>query len=151
MRKNLKIEHVADLFEKPTRLATLATHRADGSILLSPVGFLWEDGGFSIGTYTEAFHVRLIERDPRVSISVAEEEPPFRGLEIRGEAKILRGDEGARGMARVAEHFMGPEQSKVHLDPLESTDVVLLRIEPGVLRIWDLADSPEITGQPKQS
>ena len=77
MRRDLKIEHVADLFEKPTRLATLATHRADGSILLSPVGFLWEDGGFSIGSYTEAFLVRKIERDPLVSDCVAEEEPPF--------------------------------------------------------------------------
>jgi len=150
MRRDLKLEEVADLFEKPTRLATLATHRADGSILLSPVGFLWEDGGFSIGTYEGAFFVRHIERDPQVSISVAEEAPPFRGLEIRGPATIVRGDAGEQGMARVANHFMGPERSKAYLEPLQGTGLVLLRIEPGILRIWDLADSPEITGQPKR-
>jgi len=150
MRRNLKLEDVADLFEKPTRLATLATHRADGSILLSPVGFLWEDGGFSVGSYTGAFFVRHIERDPQVSISVAEEDPPFRGLEIRGQAAILRGEAGAQGMARVATHFMGPARSKPYLETLKGAEPVLIRVEPGVLRVWDLADSPEITGQPKR-
>jgi len=150
MRRDLKLEDVADLFEKPTRLATLATHRADGTVLLSPVGFLWEDGGFSVGSYAGAFFVRHIERDPQVSISVAEEDPPFRGLEIRGRAAILRGDAGAQGMARVATHFIGPERANAYLETLRGTEPVLVRVEPGVLRVWDLADQPAITGMPKR-
>ena len=47
MRRNLSVEQLGELLERPFN-ATLATYRHDGTVLLSPVWHEWRDGGFSI-------------------------------------------------------------------------------------------------------
>ena len=47
MRTNLTVDDLGDLLEKPL-VAVLATLRADGTALLSPVYHEWRDGGFNV-------------------------------------------------------------------------------------------------------
>ena len=47
MNRDLTIEQLDGLLDEP-HLATLATIRKDGSVLLSPIWFVWEDGGFTL-------------------------------------------------------------------------------------------------------
>ena len=49
MRKDLTLEDLGDLVELRL-LAVLATHRRDGTVLLSPVWHEWRDGGFQVVT-----------------------------------------------------------------------------------------------------
>jgi hypothetical protein len=49
VRKQLTVEELGDLVELPL-LAVLATHRRDGSVMLSPVWHEWRDGGFNVVT-----------------------------------------------------------------------------------------------------
>jgi hypothetical protein len=44
MRKDLGPQDLGDLLEQPL-VAVLATYRADGTALLSPVWHEWRDGG----------------------------------------------------------------------------------------------------------
>ena len=83
VRKGLKPGDLGDLLEQ-ARLAVLATHYPDGTVLLSPVWHEWRDGGFSVPTGTGDVKVRQARRDPRVSIVLAEDTPPYRGIEVRG-------------------------------------------------------------------
>ena len=144
MRKNLKPEDLGDFLEQ-AKCATLATHFRDGTTLLSPVWHEWSDGGFTVAAAANDIKVRHIERDARVSISVAEDVAPYRGIEVRGRATI--GKEGAKeATRRIAVRYLGPEQGKVYADVVTQADLVLIRIEPGVLRIWDFADEAELNG-----
>jgi hypothetical protein len=47
MRKNIGIENLGDLLDRPI-VATLGTHRRDGSLLLSPCG----TGDYGSGNYS---------------------------------------------------------------------------------------------------
>ena len=144
MRKNLKLEELGDFLDQ-AKCATLATHFRDGTTLLSPVWHEWWDGGFTVAVGAGDIKVRHIERDARVSISIAEDTPPYRGIEVRGRATI--GKEGAKDIIRrIAMRYLGSEQGARYAELITQADLALIRIEPGVLRAWDFADEPDLAG-----
>jgi PPOX class probable F420-dependent enzyme len=132
MRRDLRPEDLGDLLERPL-LAVLATHRADGGVLLSPVWHEWRDGGFNVVTSGDDVKVRHLRRDPRASIVLAESDLPYRGIEVRAEAMISAAGEIAR---RVATRYVGADRA----DTYATSDDVVIRLEPGMLRTWDFAD-----------
>ena len=138
MRRNLAPEDLGYLLSQP-KLSTLATHRADGTILLSPVWHEWIDGGFTVLTSEGDVKLRHLRRDPRTSIVLAEDVPPYRGIEIRGEAKILPGD-GIVTLQRIASIYLGEAGGRIYAEATDPSIHVIIRIVPGVLRAWDFAD-----------
>jgi PPOX class probable F420-dependent enzyme len=138
MRKNLQIQDLGDLLEQ-ARCATLATYRRDGTAMLSPVWHEWRDGSFTVLALAQDIKVRHLRRNPRASIVVAEDTPPYRGIEVRGQARLLH--EGAQETVhRLAVRYLDPTQGKAFADAMGRSELVLIRIEPGVLRVWDFAD-----------
>jgi PPOX class probable F420-dependent enzyme len=114
MRTNLAASDVADLLEEPL-VAVLATRRPDDAILLSPVWFEWRDGGFNVwAAANDKGKVRHIERDPRVSIVVANSDWPYKGIEVRGEAR-LSPDGFFDVLGRTARRYFGEEVGGVRL------------------------------------
>jgi PPOX class probable F420-dependent enzyme len=134
MRRKLGIEELGDLLELPL-LAVLATYRRDGSVLLSPVWHEWRDGGFNVVTGSGGVKMRHLRRDPRAAIVVADPQPPYRGIELRAEARLLR---AAPGVRRIAARYLGAADSEAHAEA--GADDTLIRLEPGDLRTWDFAD-----------
>ena len=144
MRKNLKLEELGDLLDQ-AKCATLATHFRDGTTLLSPVWHEWRDGGFNVAVGAGDIKARHIERDARVSISVAEDTSPYRGIEVRGRATVSK--EGTQEvMRRIAVRYLGSEQGARYAELIPQTALTLIRIEPDVLRAWDFADEPDLAG-----
>ncbi len=144
MRKNLKPEELGDFLEQ-AKCATLATRFRNGTTLLSPVWHEWWGGGFNVTVAAGDIKARHIERDARVSISIAEDTPPYRGIEVRGRATF--GKEGAKEVTRrIAVRYLGPGQGASYADMVAEADLVLIRIKPEVLRAWDFADEPELAG-----
>ena len=89
--------------------AVLATHWADGSILLSPVWHEWRDGGFNIGVPEDDVKVEHIARDPRVTVVVYEQSWPSRSVEVRGIATVTR--EGREELSRrLSVRYLGAGQ-----------------------------------------
>ena len=134
MRTGLAIEDLGDFLDHPL-LATLATYGRDGLVRLSPVWFEWREGGFNIaiGNDVKARHLR---RDPRASVVVAEVEPPLRGLEVRGLARLL--PQSPAVDRRIVERYIGAARAEEYLATLPPG--MLVRLEPGELRAWDFAD-----------
>jgi PPOX class probable F420-dependent enzyme len=140
MRTNLRPEDLGDLLERPL-LAVLATRSARGDVLLSPVWHEWNDGGFTVFTGRDDVKVRHIRRDPRVSIVACEQTPPYRGIEIHADARIeANGD--TQTMRRIAARYIGETAAEAWANPTD----VLIRIEPGRLRVWDFTDDYPSTG-----
>ena len=134
MRTNLTVGDLGDLLDKPL-VAVLATLRTDGSVLLSPVYHEWRDGGFNIWVEQENVKARHLRRDPRATILVAESDPPLRAVEVRGRARFI--EQGVSETAlRIVTRY---EDGAADVEALGGADVII-RIEPGDIRVWDYAD-----------
>jgi PPOX class probable F420-dependent enzyme len=136
MRKGLKPEDLGDLLELP-RVAVLATYRRDGTVLLSPVWHEWRDGGFNVVTGSTDVKAGHLRRDPRASIVVYEDDVPYRGIELRTEARLSMPDDRAI-VRRIAMRYLGPEAGEQYAEG--GGDDLLVRLEPGELRAWDFSD-----------
>src|SRR6266511_4161277 len=117
MRRNLAVEDLGDLVDLPL-VATLATYRRDGSVLLSPVWHEWRDGGFNVATGSSGVKARHLRRDPRASIVVYEQTQ-----------EVVR---------RIAIRYLGESAGNAYAE--RAMDDVLIRIGPGELRAWDFSD-----------
>jgi PPOX class probable F420-dependent enzyme len=134
VRKNLDSSDLGDLLELPL-VAVLATYRADGGVLLSPVWHRWHDGGFDVISNVDDVKVRHLRRDPRASIVVYEHVRPYRGIELRTEALLLTDVEA---LVPIASRYLGADEGRAYAET--TPDDTLIRLEPGVIRAWDFSD-----------
>jgi PPOX class probable F420-dependent enzyme len=136
MGRELQLSDLEGFLALP-RVAVLATYRRDGTVLLSPVWHTWRDGGFDVLTEAKDVKVRHLRRDPRASIVVYDDEPPYRGVEIRTTATIA--ETATRDALRdVAVRYLGREAGEAYA--AGSPECVRIRLEPGNVRAWDFAD-----------
>jgi len=143
VRKDLPVSELGDLTELPL-LVTLATYRRDGSVLLSPVWHEWRDGGFQIITGANDIKARHMRRDPRACVVLAEQEPPYRGVEVSGTPTLDEDPETCLGaLRRIAVRYLGRERGLAYAG--DSGDgMALVRLAPGMLRTWDFRDEGEL-------
>ena len=139
MRTDLGIDDLADLLEQPL-IAVLATRRRDDSIMLSPVWFEWYEGGIDIWVPTPTGgKVGHVQRDPRVTVVVADSTWPYKGIEIHGEATVsTEPDDFYGALRRTALRYSGPEAAERMV--AEYAPGAVIRLEPGVVRGWDYGD-----------
>jgi len=136
MRKDLAVDDLGNLVELPL-LAVLATYRRDSTVLLSPVWHEWHDGGFQVVTRSRDVKAAHLLRDPRASIVLCEHAPPYRGVEVRCQVKLIT--EGTKeAVRRIASRYLGAEAGAAYAD--SAADDLLIRLQPGELRAWDFVD-----------
>lgn len=136
MRTNLTLDDLGGFLDEP-HLAVLATQRSDGSVLLSPVWHRWRDGGFDFWMGADDVKARQLRNDPRATVLVAEPAPPYRGVEVRGEAAFIDRDVAASAV-EIASRYVGPDRGASFAADAGSD--VIVRVAPGELRAWDFAD-----------
>ncbi len=136
MRKDLTPDDLGDLLELPL-VAVLATYRRDGTVLLSPVWHEWHDNGFNVVTGRRNVKAGHLRRDPRASIVVYDDGPPYRGLELCAQASLSIPQDRSI-VRRIAARYLGPEAGEQYAET--AGDDLLIRLEPGELRAWDFAD-----------
>jgi len=129
------VTDLASLLESPAP-AVLTTYRRDGSALATPVWFRHQRGAFEVVVAEGDVKLRHLDRDPRCSLLVFETVPPFRGVEVRGEAELIPGDVSAI-RAEIAGRYLGAEQGR-RFAAERTTPGVLLRLA-GDERSWDLS------------
>ena len=136
--RNLAPEKLQRFLDRPL-VATLATYRKDGSVLLSPVWQEWQNGGFNIVIGQDDVKARHIKRDPRASVAVYEHAPPYTGVELRTTASMTAGD-GHDLLRRLAVRYLGNRAGNKYADTSADDPMVVLRLKPGELRSWNYAD-----------
>ncbi len=133
-----RIEGLRSLLEGPAP-AVLTTYRKDGSAFTTPVWFHWNDGTFEVVIAAGDVKLGHLARDPRCMLVVFEAVPPFRGIEVRNEAELRRGDV-SEVRAAIAARYLGPVDGPRFSVARASTPGVLLRLPATDARIWDLSE-----------
>jgi PPOX class probable F420-dependent enzyme len=129
------IDGVRSLLDGPSP-AVLTTYRKDGSALVSPVWFRWNDAAFEVVIAEGDMKLRHLAKDPRCILIVFEAVRPFRGVEVRGEAELVDGDV-TEARASIAGRYLG-EAAGLRFAAERKKPGVLLRLVPADPRVWDL-------------
>ncbi len=121
---------VRELFER-RNFAHLATALPDGSPHTVPVWMCLEDGRLVFFTQTQSRKARNLERDPRVAISITDEENPYRSAWVRGRVvDRIEGEYALEIIDRLSNQYTGVDfpmrSGVVHvIEPDRSGHVVL--------------------------
>lgn len=94
--------------------------------------------GFNVVVGMTDAKARHLRRDPRASLVVYQNQPPYKGIEITTDS-VLSEDGALEVERRLAHRHLGPVAAE---DYLTSSDwePLLIRLDPGELRVWDFAD-----------
>jgi PPOX class probable F420-dependent enzyme len=92
-------------FLRGRRVAVLGTVGADGTPLLTPIWYLFRDGQLLMRTGKESVKARNIAGDPRVSVCVQDERPPYASVTVYGKGSVEPTREGLG--AEMAKHYLG--------------------------------------------
>src|SRR5437016_4749608 len=117
---------VRSLVEGPSP-AVLTTYRRDGSVLVSPVWFGWNDGAFEVVIAEDDVKLTHLRRDRRCILVVFEATPPFRGVELRSEGELVEGDVTAARTV-IASRYLGARDGERFATERRSKPGVLLRL-----------------------
>jgi len=104
---------ISDFLSAGTRTGKLAYAGADGRPLVAPIWFIVEDGDLVFNTGRDTAKGRALARDPRATLCVDLEEPPYGFVQVQGEAEISE-DPGelVRTATAIAARYMGQNRAE---------------------------------------
>lgn len=104
----------AFLLERP-RTAKLATVRTDGRPHVAPIWFDLDGDTLLFTTWHTTVKAANLRRDPRLSLCVDDETPPFAYVIVEGTATLLDDPADLQSWAtRIAGRYMGAEQAETY-------------------------------------
>jgi PPOX class probable F420-dependent enzyme len=114
-----------------TRTGKLATVRADGAPHVAPIWFVLDGDDVLLMTGARTRKGRNLRRDPRASLVVDDERPPFAWARIDGVAE-LSDDLGEMlpWSIRIAGRYMGDDQAEAYGRRNAVAGELLVRIRP---------------------
>lgn len=97
-----------------TRTGMLGLVRANGAPIVTPVWFLLHEGPggdeLIFTTGTETLKGKAIRRDPRISLAVDDQRPPYSYVQFTAEARLTSDlDEMREWATRIGGRYMGAE------------------------------------------
>jgi PPOX class probable F420-dependent enzyme len=123
-------EYKRFLRESP-RTAVLATVRADGRPHAAPVWFDLDGDVLVFTTAETTVKGRNMLRDPRVSLCIDEEEPPFHFVMIEGTSELKAEDPDLlRWATRIGGRYMGAERAEEYGRRNAVEGELLVRVTP---------------------
>ena len=103
---------VRDFLSHGTRTGKLSYLAASGRPLVAPVWFVVEDDSLVFNTNKDTAKGRALARDPRVSLCVDLEEPPYAFVQVQGEAELSEDPaELVRTATAIAARYMGADRA----------------------------------------
>jgi nitroimidazol reductase NimA-like FMN-containing flavoprotein (pyridoxamine 5'-phosphate oxidase superfamily) len=128
-------------------IASLGTENEDGTIHLTAVWYLFEDGYFSVATSSKSRKARNVAARPKASLMVDVRKPGAeRGVTAAGTVDLISGKESQEINRRIHSRYMSAAaMSDPYVGPVfASFDDVTLRIAPVSWSSWDM---PELDAQ----
>jgi PPOX class probable F420-dependent enzyme len=130
-------------FLQGRRIATLATENSDGSIHLTAVWYLFENGTFYVATNSKSRKARNLAARPKASLMIDSRNPGTeRGVTAAGACSILTSNESHQLNHRLHAHYLSPTALS---DPqiggvFTAIDDVTLKITPTSWFNWDMSE-----------
>jgi PPOX class probable F420-dependent enzyme len=114
-----------------TRTGKLAVIRADGQPHVTPIWFVLDGDDFILNTGETTVKGRAMRRDPRVSLCVDDQQPPFSFVIIHGAAELSEDlDEIRHWAAIIGGRYMGADRAAEFGDRNGVPGELLVRIRP---------------------
>ena len=123
-------------------IATLGTSNADGSIHLTAVWYLFEDGRLYVATSSKSRKARNVAAQAKASLMVdARRAAEERGVTASGRADLISGDQSREINRRIhARYLSAAAMADPQVEPVfASFDDVTLRLTPESWFTWDMA------------
>ena len=136
------LDPTLQLFLKGRYIATLGTENADGTIHLTAVWYLFEDGYLFVATSSKSRKARNLAARPKASLMVDVRKPAAeRGVTAVGKVDLISGDQSREINRRVHCRYMSAAaMSDPGIEPVfASFDDVTVRITPVSWTSWDMA------------
>ena len=133
----------AFLIALPPHTGKLATVRADGRPHLAPVWYdVDDDGTLVFNTGASTVKGRNLTRDPRASVCVDDERPPFSFVVVEGVAELSDDPSDLRAWAaRIGGRYMGADRAEEYGARNGVPGELVVRLRPRqVVSALDLAD-----------
>ena len=116
--------------------AVVATVDRNGAAHSVPVWFAFRDGVFIVWTDTNRQWVKNARANPRMSITVAEHEPPFAAVVARGKAEVLDDPPGlAADVRKIVERYIPAGEVEAYIEPWDTLRTIV-SIVPVTTRAW---------------
>jgi PPOX class probable F420-dependent enzyme len=123
-------------------IATFGTENADGSIHLTAVWYLFEDGCLFVATSSRTRKASNVIARPKASLMVDARKPATeRGITAAGKVDVISGDQSREINHRIHSRYMSPAAlADPQVGPVfASFDDVSLRLTPASWITWDMA------------
>jgi nitroimidazol reductase NimA-like FMN-containing flavoprotein (pyridoxamine 5'-phosphate oxidase superfamily) len=109
----------AAFLTEPGVLMRIAVVRADGSPLVAPLWFIYEDESIYFTPRARSEWYGCLKRDPRVALSIDEQPLPYRKVGVEGRAELVY-DLGADATwrdqyLRIAQRYVPPEAAAAYI------------------------------------
>jgi PPOX class probable F420-dependent enzyme len=123
-------------------IATLGTENSDGTIHLTAVWYLFENGCLFIATSSKTRKARNVAARPKASLMVDARKPAKeRGLTVSGTAELISGRLSREINERIHSRYMSAAAlADPRVGPVfASFDDVTIRLTPASWFAWDMA------------
>ena len=123
-----------------TRTGKLGFLSPSGHPLVAPVWFVLEGDTLVFNTGKDTAKGRYLARDPRVSLCVDLETPPYAFVQVQGEAEVSEEPgELVRTATAIGARYMGPERAEEFGRRNAVPGELVVRVRPTkVLSVFDM-------------
>jgi PPOX class probable F420-dependent enzyme len=105
-------DDVIAFLSEGTRTGKLAYVAKDGRPLVAPVWFIVDGGAVVFNTGRDTAKGRALQRDPRVTICVDDDRPPFSFVQVQGSASLSEDPGELLDTAtRIGGRYMGADRA----------------------------------------
>ncbi|MFC9235394.1 PPOX class F420-dependent oxidoreductase [Streptomyces decoyicus] len=87
--------------------AVITTLRSDGQPVSTATWYLWDDGRVLVNMDEGRKRLEHLRNDPRVSLTVLDEDNWYTHLSLIGHVAEIRDDEELADIDRLAQHYLG--------------------------------------------
>lgn len=133
----------ADLerFVAAPRIGMLGYVRRNGTTNQVPIWYAYENGSFLMTTTTNSPKAKALARDPRASLAIQDETPPYRAVIVDGRVTIgptpVKGGTSSGLATRYFGKLGGREYERMTADGYEKSGLVQLTLVPERVRGFD--------------
>ena len=131
---------VSDFLSAGTRTGKLAYTATDGRPLVVPIWFIVEDGTLVFNTGKDTAKGRALARDPRATLCVDVEEPPYGFVQVQGKAELSE-DPGEllRTATEIGARYMGEDRAEAFGKRNAVPGELVVRLHPTkVIAVFDM-------------
>jgi PPOX class probable F420-dependent enzyme len=123
-----------ELLNEP-RLANLATSDNNGNPRVSPIWYFYENGVFYFTTRLGRVKGAHIKKNPRVALSIATDDRPYRAVCAFGTAEIVK-DDRDKWLERISSRYGEAEGKSWLSEAAKQSDRVVMVLKPERVLSW---------------